>query len=288
MAKQKMQKFTVQESEIHFYSIDNEDYLSMTDIVKKFEDDTVLYNWMRNRNTIEFLGTWEQLHNPDFNAQAFDDFRMSAGLNSFTMSPKKWIEGTNAIGIMSRSGRYGGGTYAHRDIALEFCSWASPVFRLYLVKEFQHLKEQQAEQEHLTLDWNIKRMLSKINYKIHTEAIKDYLIPLRLSESKNQGIVYATEADLLNVAVFGKTAKQWHIDNPDTKGNLRDHATAEQLLVLANLENLNAEFIKLDIDREERLTMLNETAIHQMKLLVGLQVNKKLSKNTKRIGTKKS
>lgn len=279
MAKQKMKKFLVQDSQIHFFTHQEEDYISLTDIVKKFGDDAIIYNWMRNRNTIEYIGTWEQLYNPDFNVEAFDKFRMDTGLNTFTMSPKKWTDATNAIGIVSKAGRYGGGTYAHKDIALEFCSWASPVFKLYLVKEFQRLKSEENERQ--SLDWNIKRMLSKVNYRIHTEAIKDYLIPPRLGKSKQSGMIYATEADLLNLALFGLTAKQWKLENPDLKGNIRDHANSEQLLVLANIESLNAEFIKLDIDREERLKMLNETAIHQIGLLVKTQLTEKLSNNKK-------
>lgn len=268
MAKRKFQNFMVQETKISFFTKDDEDYISLTDILKKFENDSILYNWIRNRNTIEFLGTWEQLHNPDFNMESFNEFRMSAGLNSFAMSPKKWVQGTNAIGIVSKSGRYGGGTYAHKDIALEFCSWASPVFKLYLVKEFQKLKEADAK----SLDWNIRRTLSKINYRIHTDAVQEYLIPPILESSKQKGFIYASEADLLNVALFGMTSKEWKIANPNLKGNIRDHASSEQLLVLSNLENLNAQFIKLDLNAEERLKMLNETAIHQIKLLVGVKV----------------
>lgn len=282
MAKQKMKKFLVQDSQIHFFTHQEEDYISLTDIVKKFGDDAIIYNWMRNRNTIEYIGTWEQLYNPDFNTEAFDKFRMDTGLNTFTMSPKKWTEATNAIGIISKAGRYGGGTYAHKDIALEFCSWASPVFKLYLVKEFQRLKSEENERQ--SLDWNIKRVLSKVNYRIHTEAIKDYLIPPRLEKSRQSGMIYATEADLLNLALFGVTAKQWKLENPNLKGNIRDHANSEQLLVLANIESLNAEFIRLDIDREERLKMLNDTAIHQIGLLVKTQLAGKLtnSKNIKK------
>ena len=280
MAKQKMKKFLVQDSQIHFFTHQEEDYISLTDIVKKFGDDAIIYNWMRNRNTIEYIGTWEQLYNPDFNTEAFDKFRMDTGLNTFTMSPKKWTEATNAIGIISKAGRYGGGTYAHKDIALEFCSWASPVFKLYLVKEFQRLKSEENERQ--SLDWNIKRVLSKVNYRIHTEAIKDYLIPPRLEKSRQSGMIYATEADLLNLALFGVTAKQWKLENPNLKGNIRDHANSEQLLVLANIESLNAEFIRLDIDREERLKMLNDTAIHQIGLLVKTQLAGKLP-NSKKI-----
>lgn len=268
----KKNKIHVQGFDIKWVEIEEQDYISLTDIIKKFGDDNILYNWIRNRNTIEFLGTWETLYNKDFKPVEFDRFRMNAGLNSFSMSPKKWIEATGAIGLLSKAGRYGG-TYAHKDIAFEFCSWVSPVFKLYLIKEFQRLKED--ENRGLELEWNVKRTLAKVNYRIHTDAIKTNLIPKKL-EGRKVGLVYATEADMLNLALFGMTAKQWRIDSPNVKGNMRDFASTEQLLVLANLENLNAEFIRIGLDREERLDRLNEIAIHQMQLLTKFDLMKKL------------
>jgi hypothetical protein len=224
--------------------------------------DHVIQNWMRNRNTIEFLGIWEQLNNPDFKPLEFEGFRKQAGLNSFTLTPKFWIGRTGAIGIVSKSGRYGG-TYAHKDIAFEFASWISVEFKLYLIKEFQRLKEQ----EHATLGWDIKRNLAKINYRIHTDAIQAHLIPPTLSRAQTN-LVYASEADVLNMALFGKTARQWREENPDRKGNIRDDANAGQLVCLSNLENLNALFISQGIAQGERLEKLNAIAIQQMNLLI--------------------
>jgi len=224
---------------------------------------------LRNRNTIEFLGIWEQLNNADFKPIEFDGFRKEVGLNSFTMSPKKWIEGTNAIGIVSKSGRYGG-TYAHKDIAFEFASWVSVEFKIYLIKEFQRLKEQEEKQ----LGWDIKRNLTKINYRIHTQAIKDNLVPLSLS-SKQIAFVYASEADVLNVALFGMTAKEWRENNGNKKGNIRDEANVSQLVCLANLETLNALFIAENMSQNERVKKLNTLAIGQMKILL---MDKKIEK----------
>lgn len=281
MGKKKNQKLEVQGAEIRFFVQKEEDYISITDIAKKVGNEQVLYNWMRNRNTIEYLGTWETLYNPDFNTSEFDRFRMAAGLNSFTMSPKKWRDSTKAIGIVSKAGRYGGGTYAHKDIALEFCSWIDPVFKLYLIKEFQRLKTEESDQK--SLDWNIRRTIAKVNYHIHADAVKEFLIPPRIQNTKHAGYVYASEADMLNQALFGMTAKTWKIQSPKLNGNLRDNATAEQLVVLANLESINAEFIRLGLDQDERLERLNEIAIYQMQLLVQISTLKQLKPENKKL-----
>jgi len=234
----KNQKIEVNGNEIAVLSIENNDYISLTDIARHKDDanmDDIVKNWLRNRNTIELLGFWEQIHNPDFKPVEFDGFRKQAGLNSFTMTPKKWIESTNAIGIISKSGRYGG-TYAHKDIAFEFASWISIEFKLYFIKEFQRLKDE--ENNRLKLDWNLQRTISKINYRIHTDAIKANLIPPELTNLQIQ-LVYASEADILNMALFGITAKDWRTKNPDQKGNVRDYASLEQLVVLSNMESIN-------------------------------------------------
>ncbi|MCM2341411.1 KilA-N domain-containing protein [Rhodoferax sp.] len=250
-----------------------QDYISLTDMVKHFGDEIILYNWLRNRNTIEFLGIWEQLYNVNFKPIEFDRFRNLAGLNSFTLSPKKWIEATAAIGIYAKSGR-GGGTYAHRDIAFEFGSWLSPEFKLYLIKEFQRLKDE--ESRATSLEWNFQRTLSKVNYKIHTDAIKERLVPPRLTPTQTS-IIYASEADLLNVALFGFTAAQWRQDNPDQSGNMRDAATLEQLVVLSNLESINAVFIHQGLVSKDRLVQLNAIAITQMRSLIGLNAMQQLA-----------
>ena len=244
----------------------DQDYISLTDMVKRFGDESVLYNWLRNRNTIEFLGIWEQIYNPAFKPLEFDRFRSQAGLNSFALSPKKWIEATGAIGIYAKSGR-GGGTYAHKDIAFEFGSWLSPEFKLYLIKEFQRLKDE--ESRATSLEWSFQRTLSKVNYKIHTDAIKERLIPPRLKPALT-GIIYASEADLLNVALFGITAAQWRQANPNESGNMRDAATLEQLVVLSNLESINAVLIHQGSESKDRLVQLNAIAITQMRSLIGL------------------
>jgi len=249
------------------------DYISLTDMIKSFGDDTIIYNWLRNRNTIELLGIWEQIYNPNFKPIEFDRFKTLAGLNSFTLSPKKWIETTNAIGIISKAGRYGGGTFAHRDIAFEFGTWLSPEFKLYLIKEFQRLKED--ENDRLKQEWNLQRTLSKINYRIHTDAIKEQLIPQAITKDQS-AFVYASEADLLNVALFGMTAKQWRESNLGKEGNIRDHAELEQLVVLTNLESINSVLIRQQIASGERLVKLNEIAITQMKSLLSNNNIKKL------------
>ena len=229
----------------------------------KDHDDSwyIIQSWLRNRNTIEFLGVWETLYNTDFNRVEFDAFRSQAGLNSFVMTPQKWVDATGAIGIVSKAGRYGG-TYAHKEIAFEFASWISVEFKLYLVKEFERLKTEELKQ----LGWDIKRNLAKINYRIHTDAIKENLIPPELS-ARQISLVYANEADVLNMALFGMTAKQWRDTHPDLKGNIRDYANVSQLVCLSNLENLNAVFINEGISQSERLAKLNAIAISQMKVL---------------------
>lgn len=255
---------------------DEEDFISLTDIMKGFDDEFAIYSWMRNKNTVEFLGVWEQLHNLDFKGNEFVRFKNEAGANSFNLTPKKWIDATNAIGLTIKSGRYGGGTFAHRDIAINFCYWLSPTFQLYLIKEFQKLKKQEIQDQKQTLEWTIKRTLSKVNYKIHADAVKMHLIPDKIQNTKFEPLYYASEADLLNIALFSMTAKDWRENNPDLKGNMRDSATTEQLLVLANLESLNAEFIKMGLPKEQRLTKLNDVAIYQMQLLINMPTLKTL------------
>jgi phage regulator Rha-like protein len=242
-------------------------------MVKNFEGGSALIEqWLKNKDTILFLGVWEQINNPSFNSLEFEGIKNEAGRNSFFLSAKKWIESTYATGLMASAGRYGG-TYAHKDIAFEFGSWLSPEFKLYLIKEFQRLKED--ENRRLSLDWNLNRTLAKLNYRIHTDAIKEKIIPSVITQ-KQQTLTYANEADLLNVAMFGKTAKQWRDKNPDLKGNIRDYSTLEQLLVLANLESLNAEFIRMELPQSERLKKLNQIAIDQLKSLIGQTSIKKL------------
>ena len=271
----KNKSINVQGIDIILYEEKKEDFISLTDIAKHKDSahtDSIIQNWLRNRNTIELLGVWETLYNPNFKPLEFEGFRKQAGLNSFVMTPKKWIESTNAIGITSKSGRYGG-TFAHRDIAFEFASWISIEFKLYIIKEFQRLKEE--ESSRLKLDWNLQRTLSKINYQIHTDAIKEKLIPKELSKSQIN-FVYANEADMLNVALFGITAKDWREGNPKAEGNIRDHATIEQLVVLSNMESINAVLIHQQLNQAERLLQLNKIAITQMKTLLNSSVMKKL------------
>ena len=274
MAKNKT--INVQGFNIVWYETNYNDYISLTDIAR-YKDaehtDDIIKNWLRNRNTIELLGFWESIYNPNFKPVEFDGFRKQAGLNSFVMTPKKWIESTNAIGIVSKSGRYGG-TFAHKDIALEFASWISIEFKLYIIKEFQRLKEDETSQ--LKLEWNLQRTLSKINYHIHTDAIKDNLIPKEITKQQ-ANFVYADEADLLNVALFGLTAKEWRENNPDKKGNVRDYASLEQLVVLSNMESINALLISQGLTPSERLRELNKVAITQMKYLVKNKAIKQLN-----------
>jgi len=266
MSKNKKITIEVQGTAIAIVSQKEEDYICITDIARHKNvqsTDDLVRNWLRNRNTIEFLGIWEQLNNPDFKPVEFDGIRMQAGLNSFTLTPKQWIEKTGAIGIISKAGRYGG-TYAHKDIAFEFASWISVEFKLYLIKEFQRLKDD--ENRRLSLAWNLNRTISRLNYRIHTDAIKAHLIPALVTPAQ-AAITYASEADLLNVALFGQTAMQWRDANPKLDGNMRDHASIEQLLVLANIEGMNAEFIHMGLTQGNRLKRLNEIAIRQMKTL---------------------
>lgn len=260
---------TVQGVDVQLFAFNENDYISLTDMVKNFGDSQLIYNWMKNRSTLEYLGAWEQLYNPDFFNEGFDEMRIQSGFNAFTFTPKKWIEATRAIGFISKAGRYSGGIFAHKDLAFEFGTWLSPVFKLYLIREFQQLKD--AENKSKNQAWDLRRELAKVNYYIHTDAVKDFLIPKRLLNQRLEGMVYASEADLLNLALFSQTAKEWKTANPDAKGNMRDHATAEQLLVLANLENLNAEFIKQGLKADARLQRLNEIAIYQMNLLTTVQ-----------------
>lgn len=271
----KNKKIEVKGTEITLFKGDTEDFISLTDIAR-YKDaanmDTIIQNWLRNRNTIELLGFWEQLYNPNFKPLEFEGFRKQAGLNSFVLTPKRWIETTNAIGIISKSGRYGG-TFAHKDIAFEFASWISIEFKLYIIKEFQRLKEEEYNRQ--KLDWNLQRTLAKVNYTIHTDAIKERLIPEKLS-AQQISLVYASEADLLNMALFGKTAAEWRAENPHAKGNIRDEATLEQLVVLSNLESINAVLIRQGLSQSERLVQLNQIAITQMTSLINNTNLKKL------------
>lgn len=269
----KTQTISVKGTEVSIIKHLNEDYISLTDMIKSFGDDTIIKNWLRNRNTVEFLGIWEQINNPNFNSVEFDLIRNQTGLNSFVLSVKKWMAATNAIGIIASAGRYGG-TFAHKDIAFEFGSWLSPEFKLYLIKEFQRLKEEESKSK--SLDWNLQRTLAKVNYKIHTDAIKENLIPVKVTK-KQASFIYANEADLLNVALFGLTAKEWREENPNMQGNIRDFAAIEQLVVLSNLESVNAVLIHNGIKQSDRLIQLNKIAITQMKSLLSHSQIKKLT-----------
>lgn len=263
--------------EIGIYTTDFEnEFLSLTDIAKyRNEDDPrfVIQNWMRNRNTIEFLAVWEILHNPDFNRVQFEAVKNEAGLNRFVMTPTKWIEQMNAKGIVSKSGRYGGGTFAHSDIAMSFATWISPEFQLYIMKDYRRLKSD--ENSRLSLNWNLNREISKLNYKIHTDAVKENLLLPDLT-IEQQNFVYADEADLLNVALFGRTAKEWRNANPDKSGNIRDYADIPHLLVLANLESYNAILIEQKISQKERLLKLRDTAKRQLETILSLDLKKDL------------
>ena len=263
--------------EIGIYTTDFEnEFLSLTDIAKyRNEDDPrfVIQNWMRNRNTIEFLAVWEILHNPDFNRVQFEAVKNEAGLNRFVMTPTKWIEQMNAKGIVSKSGRYGGGTFAHSDIAMSFATWISPEFQLYIMKDYRRLKSD--ENSRLSLNWNLNREISKLNYKIHTDAVKENLLLPDLT-IEQQNFVYADEADLLNVALFGKTAKEWRNENPGKSGNIRDYADIPHLLVLANLESYNAILIEQKISQKERLLKLRDTAKRQLETILSLDLKKDL------------
>ena len=271
-----MAKITVQNTPITVLSVEEQDYISLTDMATAKEGDNrsadIIKNWLRNRYTIEFLGTWEVIHNPNFKVVEFDHFKMSAGLPSFVLSASEWIERTNAVGIIVKKGRYGG-TYAHKDIAFEFGSAISVPFKLYLIEEFQRLKTE----EQKLLGWSAKRELSKINYRIHTDAIKTHLLPAEITREQ-ASYVYADEADVLNVAMFGKTARQWREENPDLKGNIRDYASINELICLSNMENLNAVFIEQGMPQSERLVKLNQIAIHQMSILESDNTDRKFLK----------
>jgi len=270
----KKQTIEVEGTVITVLQVDEADYISLTDMVKNFENGlSLIEKWLRNKNTVEFLGIWEKINNPNFNSPEFEGIMLEAGLNRFTLSVKKWVEKTNGIGLMAKTGRFGSGTYAHRDVAFEFGAWLIPEFKLYLIKEFQRLKDEESNARRL--EWNFQRTLSKVNYRIHTDAIKESLIPAVLSKEQI-ATVYASEADLLNVALFGITAKQWRDKNQDTKGNIRDEATLEQLVVLSNLESINALLIRQGLSQSERLQKLNESAIYQMKSLLANPATKKL------------
>jgi len=253
----------VRDTSITILSYDDADFISLTDMLKAKDGEFFIADWLRNRNTIEFLGIWESVHNPNFNSGEFAIIKSQAGLNSYKLSVKEWVEKTAAIGLKASAGRYGG-TFAHKDIAFEFGMWISPEFKIYLIKEFQRLKED--ENRRLSLAWNLNRTLSKLNYRIHTDAIKAHLIPPQVTPAQ-AAITYANEADILNVALFGQTARQWRDANPSLEGNMRDYASIEQLLVLANIEGMNAEFIHIGLSQRDRLRRLNQIAIRQMTTL---------------------
>lgn len=269
-----MAKITVNNTEIVFYKKDHEDYISLTDIAKIRDSENpaqITSLWLRTYSTIEYIGLWERLNNPDFKPHIYEGFKSESAKPHFWMSPQKWITETNAIGMVSKSGRYGGGTYAHSDIAFKFASWISAEFELYLVTEFKRLKAE----EQKAIGWNAKRELAKINYHIHTDAVKQNLIPTELTPQQIN-FIYANEADVLNVALFGITAKQWRESNPDLKGNIRDYATINELICLSNMENLNAVFINEGLSQKERLVKLNQIAIQQMKILQEVESRKLL------------
>jgi hypothetical protein len=264
MSKPKKASIEVQGVAIAILSKAQGDFISLTDMVRNFDGGSALIEqWLRNKDTVLFLGVWERIHNPSFNSLEFDGIKAEAGRNSFYLSAKKWIELTGAQGLVASAGRYGG-TYAHKDIAFEFGSWLSPEFKLYLIKEFDRLKED--ESRRLSLAWNLNRTLSKLNYRIHTDAIREHLIPPQVTPAQ-AAFTYASEADLLNVALFGQTARQWRDANPGLDGNMRDDASIEQLLVLANIEGMNAEFIHMSLSQGERLQRLNQIAIRQVRTL---------------------
>lgn len=262
-----MKKITVQGTSITVISANNDDYISLTDMLKAKDGDFFISDWLRNRNTIEYVGIWESIYNPEFNYGEFAIIKSQAGLNSYKISVKEWVAKTNAIGLRASVGRYGG-TYAHKDIAFEFGMWISAEFKIYLIREFQRLKEE--EQQHLSLEWNLQRTLAKLNYRIHTDAVKEHILPPVITKEQ-ASYTYASEADLLNMALFGKTAHQWRKEKPKEKGNMRDYASLEQLIVLSNIESINALLISQKIPQSERLVQLNNVAITQMKSLLGNQ-----------------
>ncbi len=267
-----MAKLIVKDTEVNILKVNGEDYICLTDMLRAKDGDFFITDWLRNRNTLEFIGIWEKVYNPNFNYGEFAIIRNQSGLNSFKISVKEFVARTNAISVQAKAGRYGG-TYAHKDIAFEFAMWISPEFKVYIVKEFQRLKEEEQKQ----LGWSAKRELSKINYRIHTDAIKHNLIPAEITKAQ-ASIIYANEADVLNVAMFGMTAKQWRDANPDLKGNIRDYASINELICLSNMENLNAVFIEQGMPQQERLIKLNQIAIHQMSVLESGDNDRKLLK----------
>jgi hypothetical protein len=273
--KNKNQTITVKNTKITILKSEEGDYISLTDMLQAKDGDFFISDWLRNRNTVEFLGIWESVYNPNFNYGEFAIIKSQAGLNNYKISVKEWVEKTGAIGLKATAGRYGG-TYAHKDIAFEFGMWISAEFKIYLIKEFQRLKEE--ENNLLKLEWNLQRTLAKINYRIHTDAIKENLIPKIISKQQSS-MIYSNEADLLNVALFGKTAAEFKKENPDCDGNLRDNASLEQLVVITNLESINSVLIKQNLSQSERLKKLNEIAISQMKSLAVNNQLKKLAKN---------
>ncbi|MDO6430080.1 KilA-N domain-containing protein [Flavitalea sp. BT771] len=272
----KKQTIEVKGTTITIIHVNQADYISLTDMVKNFEDGLALIErWLRNKNTVEFLGIWKKINNANFNSLEFGGIMLEAGLNRFTLSVKKWVEKTNGIGLIARAGRFNSGTYAHKDIAFEFGSWLSAEFKLYMIKEFQRLKDEESSSKRL--EWDFQRTLSKINYRIHTDAIKEALIPPAVTKDQI-ATIYATEADMLNVALFGSTAKQWREHNPGKPGNIRDEATLEQLVVLSNMESINALLLHQGLTQTERLQKLNQAAIQQMKSLLTSPTIKRLSK----------
>lgn len=268
----KSKRIEVEGKEITIILDKEQEYISLTDMLKAKDGDFFISDWLRNRNTVEYLGIWESVYNPDFNYGEFATIRSQAGLNSYKLSVKDWVEKTNAIGLKATAGRYGG-TYAHPDIAFEFGMWISPQFKIYLIKEFQRLKNE--ENDRLKLEWNLQRTLAKVNYHIHTDAIKENLIPKEITKQQ-ASFIYANEADLMNVALFGITAKEWRDNNPNKDGNIRDFATLEQLVVLSNMESINALLIGQELSQSERLIQLNKVAITQMKSLTESNAMKKL------------
>ncbi len=267
-----MTKITVKDTEVNVVKVNGEDYICLTDMMRAKDGDFFITDWLRNRNTLEFIGIWEKVYNPNFNYGEFATIRNHAGLNNFKISVKEFVARTNAVSLQAKAGRYGG-TYAHKDIAFEFAMWISPEFKVYIVKEFQRLKEE----EQRLIGWSAKRELSKINYRIHTDAIKHNLIPAEITKAQ-ASIIYANEADVLNVAMFGMTAKQWRDANPDLKGNIRDYASINELICLSNMENLNTVFIEQGMPQHERLIKLNQIAIHQMSVLESGDNDRKLLK----------
>ena len=267
-----MTKITVQNTEVNIMKVNGEDYICLTDMLRAKDGDFFITDWLRNRNTLEYIGIWEKVYNPNFNYGEFAIIRNQSGLNSFKISVKEFAARTNAISVQAKAGRYGG-TYAHKDIAFEFAMWISPEFKIYIVKEFQRLKTEEQQ----LLGWSAKRELSKINYRIHTDAIKQNLIPAEVTPAQ-ASVIYANEADVLNVAMFGVTARQWREANPDIKGNIRDYATINELICLSNMENLNAVFIEQGMAQSERLVKLNQIAIHQMSVLESGDNDRKLLK----------